>query len=445
MVICGAGISGVSAAYFLARAGVRDILIVDELPPLTLTSDRSTECYRNWWPDPAILGLMNRSIELLEALADASNNCFHLNRRGYLYVTGDESRSDALRAAAERISGLGGGPLRVHEHASAAYHRHATDGFHEEPAGADLLLGSEVVHAFFPYLSSKATAALHARKAGWMSAQQLGMYLLHQARALGVSVVSGHIDGVETQAGRISGIRLRGGERMDCSTFVDAAGPYLKSVAGLLGVSLPVHTEVHLKAAFRDPLGIVPRDAPLLIWDDPQVLPWAEDERALLNADRDTRWLTGTLPAGAHTRPEGPRESQSILMLWDYRTTAIEPVFPVPLDEQYPEIALRGLSTMLPGLGSYFGRASRPVLDGGYYVRTKENRLLVGPTSVPGAFVIGAVSGYGIMAACGAGELLAAHVLGSRLPEYAPAFSLSRYDDPLYEALIRDWAESGQL
>ncbi|MFH1183511.1 MAG: FAD-dependent oxidoreductase, partial [Chloroflexota bacterium] len=70
VVICGAGIAGVSAAYFLSRSGVQDILLLDERPPLTLTSNSSTECYRNWWPDSEMLALMNRSIDLMEALAD---------------------------------------------------------------------------------------------------------------------------------------------------------------------------------------------------------------------------------------------------------------------------------------------------------------------------------------------------------------------------------------
>ena len=48
-VICGAGIAGISAAYHLAvRQGVRDVVLVDERPPLSLTSDKSTEYYRNW-------------------------------------------------------------------------------------------------------------------------------------------------------------------------------------------------------------------------------------------------------------------------------------------------------------------------------------------------------------------------------------------------------------
>ena len=62
LVICGAGITGVAAAHFLNKAGIKDILLVDERPPLSLTSDRSTEGYRNWWPDAEMLALVNHSI-----------------------------------------------------------------------------------------------------------------------------------------------------------------------------------------------------------------------------------------------------------------------------------------------------------------------------------------------------------------------------------------------
>ena len=51
IVICGAGIAGISAAYHLAaRHGITDVLLVDEGSPLMMTSDKSTEAYRNWWP-----------------------------------------------------------------------------------------------------------------------------------------------------------------------------------------------------------------------------------------------------------------------------------------------------------------------------------------------------------------------------------------------------------
>lgn len=445
VIICGAGISGVSAAYFLAKAGVDDILLVDERPPLTLTSDRSTECYRNWWPDPALLALMNRSIELLEGLAEASNNCFHLNRRGYLYVTGSEQGRDSMAKAAARVSEIGGGPLRVHDGSGVGYVPHYADGFHDQVDGADLILSREHIAARFPYLSPDSLAVLHVRKAGWLSAQQLGMYLLEQARLAGVKLVKSRIEAVETATGRVAAVRLDSGARIECNVFVDAAGPYLRRVGQLLGADLPIETELHLKATFNDAKGVVPRDAPLLIWDDPQLLQWQLDESDLLRADPDTRWLTGMLPSGAHTRPEGPRESHTILMLWDYRTRLMEPILPVPLDEQYPEIALRGLSTMLPGLRAYIGRAGRPAVDGGYYVKTPENRLLACALPLEGAYVLGAVSGYGIMAACGAGELLAAHVTHAPLPSYAAALSLERYKDPTYLQTLPALDRSGQL
>jgi glycine/D-amino acid oxidase-like deaminating enzyme len=182
-----------------------------------------------------------------------------------------------------------------------------------------------------------------------------------------------------------------------------------------------------------------------LIWNDPQDLPWSDDEREIFAADPAYAHLMQTFPAGAHTRPEGGADGSTVLMLWDYRRHRIDPVFPVPLDEQYPEIVLRGLAAMVPGLKAYIGRSARPRLDGGYYVRTPENRPLIGPTPVEGAYLLGAISGFGIMSACAAGELLAAHVAGAGLPGYAPAFALSRYADPAYVSSLGDVGETGEL
>ena len=100
---------------------------------------------------------------------------------------------------------------------------------------------------------------------------------------------------------------------------------------------------------------------------------------------------------------------------------------------------------MIPGLSAYFDRLPKPVVDGGYYTKTRENRPLIGPLPVKGAYLIGALSGYGIMASCAAGELLAAHLTGSRLPTYAPAFALGRYEDPEYQKLLEKWEDTGQL
>ena len=75
VIVVGAGIGGIAAAHELAVVrGVRDVVIVDDQPPLTVTSDKSTECYRDWWPQASMAALMGRSIERLEALAVETGN-----------------------------------------------------------------------------------------------------------------------------------------------------------------------------------------------------------------------------------------------------------------------------------------------------------------------------------------------------------------------------------
>jgi sarcosine oxidase subunit beta len=444
-LICGAGITGISAAYHLARSGVRDLLLVDERPPLSLTSDRSTECYRNWWPDPNMFGLMNRSIDLMENLARTSGNAVHMNRRGYLYVSADADKLRAFRARAERISRLGAGQLRIHTEADSTYRPAQSDGWENEPAGADLLLGNALIRQHFPYLTESAVAALHARRAGWLSAQGLGMTLLEAARNLELRFEAARVVSVEMQNGRVHAVHLSNGRRVECSVFINAAGPHLKEVGNLLGAHLPVHTELHLKMAIKDPLGAVGRGAPLLIWDDEQCLPWSDDERAALADDPATRWLTEKFPAGAHVRPEGGAGSEMLVMLWEYQRRLSPPIEPPALDAYFPEVTLRGMAAMLPRLREYFTKMPRPHMDGGYYTKAQDNLPMVGPVGAEGSYVVGAVSGYGIMSACAIGELLAAHVTGAPLPAYASAFHPSRFENPAYLEALERVGESGQL
>src|SRR5262245_45203136 len=124
VVICGAGIAGVAAAYHLAvRRGVTDIVLIDERPPLTLTSDKSSECFRNWVPGPggAKVRVMIRRIDLVEDLARGSGNVFSMNRRGYLFATAAASRVPLFIERAREAEALGGGRARMHTSAASDY------------------------------------------------------------------------------------------------------------------------------------------------------------------------------------------------------------------------------------------------------------------------------------------------------------------------------------
>jgi glycine/D-amino acid oxidase-like deaminating enzyme len=450
VVICGAGIAGIAAAYHLAvRRGVTDVVLVDERPPLALTSDKSAECYRNWWPGPGddMVALMNRSIDLLEDLARESGNVFRLNRRGYLFATADPRRAADFVRAAREAEALGAGPTRIHAHPASEYHPAPADGFEAQPTGTDVITDRSLIRRHFGWLAEDTVALLHARRCGWFSGQQLGMYLLERARDKGVRLLEGRVEAVGTSGGRVRDVTVSaaGGARTIATpAFVAAAGPLMKDVGRLLGVELPLFCERHAKVAFNDTLGVMPRSAPMTIWADPVRLPWSDDERAEL-ATSEHRHLLDEFPAGVHGRPEGAGESRVVLLIWTYDVEPLEPRFPVEFDPYYAEITIRGMSRMVPGLAAYLSRLPRAVVDGGYYTRTRENRLLAGPLPVEGAFILGALSGYGLMSSNGAADLLADHVTGRPLPRYAPAFRLERYDDPEYRKLLERWGDDGQL
>jgi glycine/D-amino acid oxidase-like deaminating enzyme len=450
IVICGAGIAGISAAYYLAvERGQRNVVIVEQGNPLSLTSDKSTEAYRNWWPGPdrAMTAFMDHSIDLIEGIARATDNRINLNRRGYLFATADTGKIPFLKTMAQSAETRGGGPARLHETATSAYTPSPERGFNLALTGADVITDRSLIRRHFPFLAPETVAVAHARKAGWLSAQQLGMTMLEAARERGVQLVGGEIVGIDTAGGRVRSVAVeRDGERqsLEATHLVLAAGPMQKQMGNLLGADLPIGAERHFKVSFPDPLGAM-RPAPMLIWLDDQHLPWNEEERAALAEDEESRWLLEKFPWGVHGRPEGHGPGSTFVVLFNYGHGTSDVVFPLPEQPHYPEIALRGMATMVPALREYFGKASRPYVDGGYYIKTRENRPLIGPLPVEGAYISSAYSGFGVMASCAGGDLIARHITGAALPDYAPAFLLSRYQDPEYCALLDAWGDGGQL
>ncbi len=443
VVVIGAGIAGVATAYRLATTHGADVTIVDPRPPLTLTSDKSTECYRNWWPNAPMVGLMNRSIDLLEEMSEQSGNAFGLSRRGYLFVTAREETLRAWQAQASEISSYGGGEVRIHSSASG-YIPTEPHGYAAEPDGIDVFTGPGPLLEHFPYLTSEAVGAIHVRRAGWFSAQQLGSWMLDRAKAAGASHLVDEVTGIDVEGGAVQAVTLASGNRIPCSAVVDAAGPFAADVAAMVGVGLPLRSEVHLKVAYRDHLGVVPREAPMLIWSDPQRLAWDDDEHSALTGMGRTD-LLGEMPVYCHGRPEGGADSPYFLALWEYHGEVRQPVWPVPEDELYPEVVARGLSTMIPYFGRYLDRLPQSSVDGGYYTKTAENRPLIGPAGPDGFYLACAYSGFGVMVAAGGADLVSRHITAGPLPTYANDFLLDRYDNPDYLAAISGSVESGQL
>lgn len=443
---------------------------------------------------------MGRSIDLMEELAVETDNAFDMTRRGYLYVTADEEVFAGMTSTAQGLADAGAVPRAdVHTDGSTyarsnvgsltAAQLAATTGAASsvpmEPLqGIDLLSGKAAVQEVFPFVDDSVVGALHARRAGWVSAQQMGVTLMNKAKDLGVTFVTGTVQSVTADDGKVTAVQWTpappadgkpslpmdapGTEEIKTTHFVNSAGPMLNAIHSLLpgddqnvevvaelahndlsvcGRRLPLRNHVHVKVIFRDTEGAVPRDAPMMIYCDSQDI--SEDFRSGEGDEVDKEWLTeamgeatankllGEASAGVHLRPYGP---DALLLLWEYwhgdwpvddSSPNLTPEFDV---EMFPEVCIRGLSTMVPGLGDYIGNIPRSTLvDGGYYTETPEQLPLIGPvggTPLEGAWICGGLAGYGIMAANGAGELIAQYIVGAEeLPSYADAFLPGRYAD----------------
>ena len=431
VVICGAGIAGAAAAYHIAvRRGIRNVVIVDERDPLTLTSDKGTQAYRNWWPGPddTMLRLVSRSIDLLEESSEESGHAFRMNRRGYLFATANPAKVTRLEETARVVSSFGMGDVR--KHASVASYRAApAEGFAGQPTGADLLLG-DAARAAFPYLATDTIGALHVRRAGWLSAVALGSWLLSQAEAHGARFVRDRVTRVDTTGGRVRDVQLASGDSIATNQLVVAAGPGLPAFSRVLGLDLPVFSELHAKMTLRDPRRAVARDAPFLIWVDPVHLEGEIEER----------------PAGVHIRPIDLAHGDELYLIWTFETEPREFEWPPSFDPSYGDVVLRGAARMVPGLAPYVAEGATGYIDGGFYCKTAENRPLIGPLPIEGAFVVGALSGMGVMSAHASGELVSLHVAGESVPDYAKWFLPTRYDDPAYRKLAEEWGPLvGQL
>jgi glycine/D-amino acid oxidase-like deaminating enzyme len=438
IAIVGAGIVGIACAYYLARsARAPKVVVIDPLAPMSLTSAASGENYRNWWPHPVMTAFTDHSIDLMEHIARESGNRLHMTRRGYALATRQADPGQLLRELQRGYGDEGTRKIRTHAKGSNAHYQPAlSPDWEAAPDGVDVIQDRAIIDAHFPTYARDIATIVHVRRAGDISGQQMGSLMLQQLRERGGSVLQGCV----TEITRTSSFALMvEGQSITADVLVNAAGPYVSEIAAMIGESLPVRNVFQQKIAFEDSRRIISRQMPFSIDLDGQTIDWTAEERTLLAGDPATAWLTQPMPGAIHCRPEGGDHGTWLKLGWAFNTTPSQPGEPLPYHPNFPEIVLRGASRLNPGLKAYYGRLpARLSHYGGYYTMTQENWPLIGPMKTDGAFVAGALSGFGTMGACATGSLIAKWVLGETLPVFASPLSLDRYEDA---ALMRTLLE----
>ena len=432
IAVVGAGIVGIACAYYLALADrLPKVALIDPLAPMSLTSAASGENYRNWWPHKVMTAFTDYSINLMEAVARESDNRLHMTRRGYALATRQADPESLLRQLHEGYGPQGAAKIRVDKAGSPSTYRPAESAdWQTAPDGVDVIRDRRLIERCFPGFDREVATVLHIRRAGDISGQQLGSHMLERLRERGGKLIQGRVAGIERAAAFDLMTKGKEVSSVRADVMVNAAGPYVGEVAALLGETLPVTNVFQQKIAFEDVQGVIDRRMPFAIDLDDQVIDWTDEERALLADDPTTRWLTAPMPGAIHCRPDGGERGKWIKLGWAYNKQPSPPTADLPTDVNFPEIVLRGASRLNPALRAYYGRLpSRLSHYGGYYTMTRENWPLIGPMATKGAYVAGALSGYGTMGASATGALIAAWVLRETLPDFARTLSLARYDD----------------
>jgi glycine/D-amino acid oxidase-like deaminating enzyme len=417
IAIIGAGIAGIATAYYLSVIyQQKNIILIDRDQPLAFTTSKSGENFRDYWPQQCMASLARRSIELMTGLAQETGNVFNMRNTGYQFASFHKDR-EIFPSSHLRDSGHSGEFIQID---------------HEQE-----------LRTRFPYLSDQVAQIVHVVLAGSMDIQALGQLMLSKARDCGVELLRYEIDGISKQTGKF---KLAAGNQppIECNRLVLAAGPMNSMLAAQLDVDLGIESILQRKFVIPDPLKIIPRDMPYTIFSDSQYLDWSDEEEELIQGDPEFEFLLEEFPPGLHIKPES---GKLIKLGWAFNRESQVPLWQPPDDFDFPNITLRGASKFIPALKAYVEKPPTPVVQYcGYYSRTPENWPVIGPLEEhDGLYTVAALSGFGTMMACAAGELLAGWMLDKELPEYASHFHRNRYQNPEILEEINAIESDGQL
>jgi len=447
VAVVGAGIVGIATAYYLKTLkSSQSVVLIDSGQPMSLTSAQSGENYRNWWPHPIMTAFTDHSIDLMQALAVETNNVIRMNRRGYALCSRADDVDKLLNELQFGYSQLGSNDIRIHNtDVGDSYQEPINPDWERAPSGVDVLQSRALIRRTFPTYDSAIKTVVHIRRAGDISAQLMGQVMLERFRALGGTRVTATVTGIRS-VNRFVLDTDQPNTTIEAEQVVNAAGPFINDVAKMLGSELPVRNTLQQKIAFEDTAKTVSRQMPFSIDLDAQLIDWSDEERALLSDSEEHAWLLDEMPGSIHCRPDGGDNGSWIKLGWAFNDFSAAVKRNPQLMESFPEIVLRGAARLNPALKHYYGHLPRNMRHyGGYYTLTDENWPLVGAMDTADSYVVGAMSGFGTMAACAAGDLCARVVLGRELPDFANALSPQRYFDMSLMAEIEALSQRGIL
>lgn len=214
VVIIGGGVIGLSAAYHLAAAGVRDIVVLERGDLGGGSTCKAAGGVRTAFSDEVNVRLAQRSLAAFDRFGDEHDQEIDLHRSGYLFLLSDAQQMAEFDAASRLQRSLG-------------IQSHMIDA----PAVSDLT----------PLVNPEGLAgAMWSPDDGHCSPESVVLGYARSARRLGVRIVTGcAVTGIQTDSGAVGAVRTAQGT-ISTRVVVCCAGAWSRSVGEWAGVHLPV-------------------------------------------------------------------------------------------------------------------------------------------------------------------------------------------------------------
>ena len=387
VVVIGGGVMGSALAYWLTRLEPgRAVTVIERDPGYEQASSAlSAASIRQQFSTPANIRISQASIGFLREAAEElrvgdERPDIALREHGYLYLSGPSGAAH-LRA------------------------KHAV----QKSCGSDvaLLQRAELARRYtWLNTSDLSLGSLGLSGEGWFDGYTLLTSFARKAKAQGTTFVHATVSGFTTVDGRgggkhISEVILADGSRIACSTVVNAAGPWARSVAAMAGIELPVYARRRTVYVISCPTPMTP--FPLLI-------------------DSTGFWI----------RPEGKKFIAGLSPTEDPDDQPLEPDYEAFEAELWPALAHR-----IPA----FEAAKLERAWAGYFeMNTFDHNALLGPhESIDNLLFMNGFSGHGMQQSPIVGRAVAELILEGRFATLDLSellFSRVAANRPLHEANV---------
>jgi glycine/D-amino acid oxidase-like deaminating enzyme len=369
VVIVGAGVTGLSTAFYLAGRRAGRIAVLERRFVGAGGTGHSVGIVRQLYPTAETTLMVLRSLDVFRNFSDAVGGHAGYVACGVL-ITVPAAMRPALEQALATQRRLG---VRAE------------------------VLDPEAVRRIEPRVAiAEGAAVLWEPDSGYGDPVGVAAGFAEAARRRGVTIEQGaEVTAVLTRGDRVRGVRLADGREIETAVVVNAAGLWASGLARLAGLDLPIVTGRH-------PVFVVERDAgfgpPHPVYLDLAGGAYARPETGGLT-------LTGSLTEDERRHPMDPDRLGA--------ETTLEEAEPV----------LARTARAMPGLASARYRRGYA----GAFDITPDWMPILDQSPLEGFWIAAGMSGHGFKLSPAVGELMAALVTGETPPVNPGPFGLARF------------------